>query len=142
MKQVISVQESTPTPIPTVTPIPQPVFHQKPLDDRVVWENIQNWRAEQSLPQYIEHQGLCKLADKRLPQLYKDYNHIIFSDEDYKLAGVKTISENIVTQIYYDSEPLNKWLSSPKHAAALKRKDFTHSCLRCGNGYCVQLFTY
>lgn len=143
-KQVISIQypEPTPTPIPAATLRPYIPPAPVELDDRYVWNDVQNWREREELPRYIEHQGLCKLAEKRVEQIKKEFKHITFSDADFRLAGVNgIISENIISR---GSEyvVLQGWLESPSHAAALRRKDFTHSCLRCSGEMCVQLFTY
>lgn len=141
-KQVLSIQyQEIPTPIPTATPRPYIPPAPVDLDDRYVWDMIQNWREQEKLPKYIEHQGLCKLAEKRVEQIKKEFKHITFSDADYKLAGVKTISENIKADIT-EFNVLPGWLASPPHAAALRRKDFTQSCIKCSGERCVQLFTY
>jgi uncharacterized protein YkwD len=143
-KQVLSIQypQPTPTPIPTATPRPYIPPAPVDLDDRYIWDMIQNWREQENLPKYIEHQGLCKLAEKRVEQIKKEFKHITFSDADFKLAGVTgTISENIISR---GSEyvVLQGWLESPSHAAALRKKDFTRSCLVCSGEMCAQLFTY
>ena len=110
-------------------PVPQ-------INDEELWVLVNNWRKSEGRKEYKESELLCSFANERKYDLVKDYSH----DGFHKRYDNNSfyISENIVAASS-GKEALDKWLNSPAHAAAL-REPYSHSCIKCQNRYCVQLF--
>jgi len=128
-------------PIATVAPTPY-VFNERKL-----WEMIENWRKDNNLPQYLESEFTCSVADHRVKEIVTDYSHNQFRDHIWcpTCKSEYTISENINTvypsNLATENGMLDSWLNSASHSANLKF-NYSHSCLRCDQGYCVQIFAY
>jgi len=121
----------------------------RPYSQEMLWTHIQNYKSESGSQPYIQDQNLCKFADIRLPQLHKEFSHRPFdngmSDQIFAATKFNKSGENLVTFGFYNTDPieknqLNEWLRSPKHKENLDDPMFTHSCLRCDQSYCVQIF--
>jgi len=148
---------STPTPQPTQTPTPtnptspqspvptspeKPASPEKPssLDANLIFNMINQHRANLGLAAFEKEEKLCAMAQERGPELYDE----IFTNGNihggfYKRNFPWWITENMK---YGESEEsvFNWWLSSPIHRKAIE-SDFIYSCGECYGNSCVQLFT-
>lgn len=113
-----------------------------------LWYQIQSYKSKTSQP-YTQDQLLCRHAEARLLEVSKNFSHDKFENDTtsalYKESSFNELGENLATRnVWWDlqnpSETLISWLSSPKHRKVLDSSKFTHSCLRCNETHCVQLF--
>lgn len=118
------------------TYIPYPV-HQK-IDDRVLFDLIQNWRKANLLSTYTEDPALCNFALIRSYEIKQEFSHDGFN-RNTNLFGYKTLAENLAQGFNSEEMYLIGWLNSPGHRQTLEL-NFTHSCLRCNDGYCAHEF--
>lgn len=130
-------------------PVTVQVVKHRPYSQEVLWSHIQNYKSKQGLQPYIEDQKLCEYADTRLEQVKSDYEHTGYENTAlafHELTGFMYSGENLASFIYMSNqEPkeeneLSRWLASPTHRKNLDNALYTHSCLRCNQTYCVQLF--
>ena len=107
-----------------------------------VWKQVQDWRVESGRSVYRKDYYLCYVASKRAKEIQTDWSHSGFwayVPVMFKL-GYKHIGENLAKDFNDAESTLNAWLSSDTHRANLEN-DYTHSCVSCSNGYCVQMFS-
>ena len=106
------------------------------IDEDELWMLVNNWRKSEGRKEYLKSDLLCSFANERKYDLVNDYSH----DGFHKRYDNNSfyVSENIVGASS-EQEALDKWLNSASHAAAL-REPYSHSCIKCQNRYCVQLF--
>lgn len=135
VKEVPSVVAVKPTPYvaPTSVYIPD--------DENDLFEAVNNWRVQTNRPAYKKSEATCNFASFRAPQLKTDYSHKGFHEHLKDLPEGQYFSENILSSYVFPERSLNDWLSSPPHRKALEA-DYTHSCIKCDSGYCVQIFSY
>ena len=107
-------------------------------DQDQLWDLVNNWRKDNSLPKYTRHEGLCVIAEKRATEISTDFNHRKLTSDEYYPLQPMIVSENI-SKSDSATSALSGWLGSRPHAQALN-DNFTHSCIKCDNNYCVQLF--
>lgn len=143
-----------PTAIPTSIPISVPIPTQAPepviaassgsYEDRL-WDVVQNWRISQGLAAHAKDSRMCRLAELRLPEIKVNWSHDGFVNNSHYSAicpdsnCFASMSENLSNGYYSEQENLNGWLNSPAHREALQ-KNYTYSCIKCQDGYCVQEF--
>lgn len=135
-----------PTPIPTSTPIPAPTVavDASSYEDRI-WDVVQNWRTSQGLSAHAKDSRMCRLAELRLPEIKVNWSHDQFMNNAHYAEicpgnnCFSAMSENLSNGYYSEQENLNGWLNSPLHKEALQ-KNYTYSCIKCSDGYCVQEF--
>jgi uncharacterized protein YkwD len=80
---------------------------------------------------------LNQLAELRLKELYKSYNH--YSAGKYN----EHLAENIVmsTGLLSNTDALVTWQNSPGHNENMLKSSYKYTGYAIGNGYAVQLFT-
>lgn len=92
---------------------------------------------------YIYHRDerLCEFASYRLDQIQQEFKHFDKNDSRSFLSSTKyqMIGENLSQGFERPESVLRAWLDSKTHKENLDR-DFTHSCIRCNNNKCVQIF--
>jgi uncharacterized protein YkwD len=110
------------------------------LDHDRLWISINRWRAEKGLPEYIQSARLCDIAERRLREVRRTFDHGGFSaqrfcsnDETCKLA------ENLAKGYASELDVIRGWESSPAHAANLVQP-FRYSCLATDGTYVVHIF--
>lgn len=123
------------------TPYVAPTSVYIPDDENDLFEAVNNWRVQTNRPAYKKSEATCNFASFRAPQLKDDYSHKGFHEHLKDLPEDQFFSENILSSYVYPERSLNDWLSSPSHRKALEA-DYTHSCIKCDSGYCVQIFSY
>jgi len=130
-------------------PVSVPVVKHRPYSQQMLWSHIQNYKSESGLQPYIEDQKLCEYTEQRLSEMQGNYNHQGFelsSSNFMNTSGFNRAGENLASFLYLSNqEPkeeteLHRWLASPTHRENLDNPLYTHSCLRCNQLYCVQLF--
>lgn len=112
------------------------------LSSAGLFSEIQNWRMSKGEATYIVDQKLCSYADKRLNQILTDFSHKGFeasSAEELGVTGFRRIGENLSMGFIENRAVLVAWLNSKSHRENLE-ESYTHSCLKCLNNYCVQIF--
>lgn len=107
------------------------------LDAEVMWLLVQNWRTENKLPKYQDSEVACSIADTRIKETSNNFSHEGFEAD--RFCTDCYIGENLVESPTNETRALRMWLSSEGHLANLKR-NFTHSCIKCDNNRCVQIF--
>lgn len=119
-----------------------PTSQEKPssLDANLIFNMINQHRANLGLTAFEKEEKLCAMAQERGPELYDE----IFTNGNihggfYKRNFPWWITENMK---HGASEELvfNWWLSSPIHRKAIE-SDFIYSCGECYGNSCAQLFT-
>jgi uncharacterized protein YkwD len=108
------------------------------IDEDVLWDEVQEWRKTNNLPLYQKSELTCRVATERLADTRKPggWSHNGFNAERWCKTDC-VLSENISL----DDNPLEGWLNSPPHAAAL-RENYPYSCIKCEGTYCVHIFSY
>lgn len=138
--QQIKRTSQTQSYIPTNTPSPTPyIFHVKKLYDLV-----QEWRIQNNLQPYIKSDFLCSIADIRLKETEKQWDHSQFIGSRFCTSEC-SLGENLSRFFKTEQGTIDAWIQSPDHLENLKR-DFSHTCLKCDttsiSNYCVQIFGY
>ena len=131
-----------PTPIIRATPSPTPIPTPEISFEDQVWERINNWKQKEDGYKYIKDNVLCKFAEIRTEQIKTDWSHDGFYKINNQLnqaTSFNSYGENLSKDIIYPVEISVSWLNSPKHRENLNKK-YTHSCIKCEDYYCVQLF--
>lgn len=115
----------------------EPVY----ADERMVWNEVNNWRIAEGKSAYTEDPMLCGMAALRSEEIISDFNHNGFIEHITQIRGDRfaSIGENLSRGYSNEKELLQAWLDSPKHRENLEA-DFTYSCINCEYSYCVQLF--
>lgn len=104
-----------------------------------LWNEVNDWRREQGLSEYVENDSLCRYASIRLYQIQKENNHNYFLKEVRSYFPSGEISENLANDFDNESEILESWLNSPSHRENLK-KNYIYSCIATDGHYVVHLF--
>lgn len=126
----IATVTSTP-PINSIEPKPQTLSEEKLLG------MINLWRGNKA---YIEDKNLCEIAEFRAWQIQKNFNHDgVYSELVYGMTNFMRAGENLARDFSTERQTFEAWLASPTHKANLDA-DFTHSCIRCIEDDCVQIF--
>lgn len=123
----------------TVASVPQVAPAQ--IDEDKLWTVVNEWKYEEDGYSFSKNANLCEYADIRAKQIKTDWSHEGVKDF-YPLIyshGFHNAGENLGRDIVREDYLLNSWLNSPTHRANLE-KNYTHSCIRCEDNYCVQLF--
>lgn len=125
------------------TPYVAPTSVYIPDDEDDLFQAVNDWRVQTNRLAYKKSAATCDFASKRAPQLKNDYSHNGFHEMIDSLPYEKGtfFSENIAGGFIFADRTLKGWLSSPPHRKALEA-DYTHSCIKCDSGYCVQIFSY
>lgn len=123
--------------LPTPSPTPF-VYVPEVADEEDLWTEVNDWKERVGGYRYIKDKKLCEYASIRVEELKKDYSHNGFrnlhrTDSFIKLGENLSSGEEAVNVI------LQLWLTSPTHKANLD-ENFTHSCIKCEENYCVHLF--
>lgn len=130
-------------PSPTPKPIAQVITPPKlKIDEDKLWTTINTWKKQQDGYEYKLDQTLCIFAKNRSLEIQSEWSHDKFEKISQQITdetGFPLLGENLSKDIFYPEEALAQWLESPTHKANLDAS-FTHSCIKCTDGYCVQLF--
>lgn len=110
----------------------------KQIDEDRLWEVVNEWREKQGKSLYKTDIVLCGYANERVKKIQSDWSHDGFHTLK-KVDQFTTLGENILNDFDNEETGLNSWLNSTTHKANLD-ENFSHSCIRCENNYCVQLF--
>lgn len=122
----------------TRSPLPTPYV----ITEERLWSVVNDWKINTSGIGYENNEVLCQQAGLRLKEVQNDWSHDGFNDNAEiakKTGGFSKVGENLARDYLYESEILNEWLSSASHKKNLD-DTYTHSCIKCQNNYCVQLF--
>lgn len=121
------------------------------IDENKLWTEIQRWRVEKGLPEYIKSDDVCSISKKRANELYtlgKLDDHRGFL-QNYAPTWTTGKMTYIVNEIALDSVNkwdekqalYNGWLRSDTHESALATP-YTHACVSCAGGrFCSMVFT-
>ena len=123
--------------LPTPSPTPF-VYVPEVADEEDLWTEVNDWKYKEAGYTYSKSAILCEYADIRVEQIKTDWSHSGFkaiSDS----RGFYRLGENLSNNLDTEYVILQSWLNSPTHKANLD-ENFTHSCIRCEDNYCVHLF--
>lgn len=96
------------------------------------------YRLENKLNALKHDEQLCEWADVRKEEVKTDWSHDEFKRKDY--VGYTWIGENLSKDFSNSDMAFNAWKLSPLHNKNLLDPDYTDTCVRCSESYCVQLF--
>lgn len=116
---------------------------QKVMDDGILWDKVQLWRLSQNVLPYVKDEKLCTIAASRAHDIKIEFKHDIFEKnlgQYYAQTNAISLGENLSRGGPQESTVLNSWLGSLYHKENLTNPKFTHSCMRCSDNYCVQIF--
>jgi hypothetical protein len=134
---------SAPTPMPTssLTPTPTVAVAQSSDDSEKLFNMINDYRKENSLPAYEKSDRLCKIANERAPaiagELARGAIHEGFYNGNY---GYPNVIENAVAYGNIDQN-FYWWKKSSVHRRNMLSSTYKYSCVGCSNGNCVQIFS-
>lgn len=128
----VSVVKAVPTPTITMAPY-------IPDDADDLFQTVNEWRIKEGYQPHKKSEFACNVAETRLSETKINWSHDGFRYD--RFCESCTISENLAKGFIFADRTLNGWLSSPPHRKALEA-DYTHSCIKCDSGYCVQIFSY
>lgn len=106
-----------------------------------LFQAVNKWRVQTNRLAYKKSTATCDFASFRAPQLKTDYSHKGFHEHLKNLPDGQFFSENLLENFTLKEVAIKAWLNSPFHRKALEA-DYTHSCIKCDSGYCVQIFSY
>lgn len=106
-------------------------------DAEFLFKTVNNWRRESGYAELQMSESLCNVARVRIKEIKVDFSHTRFSESIFPEEFV-FFGENLSEQLSQE-DVFGMWLNSPTHRENLER-DFTHSCVRCEESYCVQIF--
>jgi uncharacterized protein YkwD len=111
-----------------------------PFSSEKLMTLINKWRVSQGLQPYTESTTTCTVAKIRLQETQENWSHDGFVEAHNKYAPQSYMSENLSRDSSSEQITLQDWILSPSHFDNLK-KDYPHSCLKCENGFCVDIFS-
>lgn len=132
--------------IPVVKAVPAPTITVPPYipdDADDLFQTVNEWRIKEGYQPYKKSEVACSFALKRLPQVKTDWEagHKGFYELAKSYPSNTYWGENLAKGFIFTDRTLNGWLNSPLHRENLE-KPFTHSCIKCDSGFCVQIFSY
>lgn len=104
-----------------------------------LWNEVNTWRREQGLSEYVENESLCNIASRRLEDIKKDWSHNDFVPRVHENGIYGEYGENLANDFDTESKMLEAWLNSPSHRENLK-KNYIYSCIATDGHYVVHLF--
>ena len=107
------------------------------VEENGLWTVVNDWKEKESGYRYTSDERLCEQASIRANQIKSDWSHNGFDEVPF--FDFKTVGENLAAESNSNNDILTLWLTSPTHKENLD-ENFTHSCIRCEDNYCVQLF--
>jgi len=150
-----TLSDVEPTPADESTPIeslaPTPVTSQIPqdlipamginLDSDLIFQLINQHRAEIGKPAFVKDEALCSLATTRSNELHGE----LFEGKGYLHSGLynRNLPYWITENAKWGSNEAGTvqwWLHSPIHRSAIEG-DYAYSCGACQGSMCSQLFT-
>lgn len=147
-----SVRCTVPEATPTITPKAEanksnnsrtliiPADKTTSLDADKLFRMVNNYRNTLGLKSFERDKNLCKLAETRGPEVYKEllYSGRLHSGL-YERKLPYWVTENMVLNTSEEGG-LNWWMNSPIHYASIV-SDAKYSCTKCFGHACIQLFT-
>jgi len=113
------------------------------VSEEHLWKKVNEWRKSSLLKEYIKDDLLCKYASIRLQDIRSNFDHSDFNDDISKQIfheyNYTELGENLAKDYQLEEQIIINWLTSPPHYKNLI-DNFTHSCIKCEDSYCVQLF--
>jgi len=119
---------------------PQPTPQE--FSEDLLWNDVQNWRTSQNLPQYIKNDELCEVAADRADdgldyhkgfmEKYNNFKYVMQENDVYGNSGPTPGGSSLLL--------LQSWLNSPPHHATLL-KPWKYSCIKCFHYDCAQVFS-
>jgi uncharacterized protein YkwD len=100
---------------------------------------INEWRVSKDFPAYKNSEFLCGIADIRVVEVQTNFSHEGFDADRFNAGG--KMGENLIEGAYTPKDALDRWLNSLLHRINLE-SNYTHSCIRCQNGYCAHILGY
>lgn len=110
------------------------------LDEKVLWNEIQNWRKSQNLPEYQNSVLSCGIAKMRIQEASGLFDHT--GNNAKRFCTEKcTIGENLARGFSNEKSILRGWIDSESHKSNLIDSDFSYSCLAIDKDIVVHIFS-
>lgn len=110
------------------------------LDEKVLWDEIQNWRKSQNLPEYQNSVLSCGIAKMRIQEASRLFDHT--GNNAKRFCTEKcTIGENLARGFSDEKELFRGWLDSPIHKDILEKEYYQYSCLAIDKDIVVHIFS-
>lgn len=122
----------------------EPVKLQK-ADIYKIYDHVNNERVRKDLKPLKFNQIMCEYAEQRLENMKTEYSHKGFrstSREALNKYNLSYLGENLSEDIIDDSNwmVVDAWMASESHRKNILDKNYTDTCVRCDDNYCVQIF--
>lgn len=111
------------------------------INENILFNLVNDYRARNNLSTFTKSVITCGIATVRLDGIKRELSH----DDFFPLVeaqdnwGYERIGENLAKGWQSEDITLSNWITSPTHKYNLDYP-YTESCIRCENGYCVQIF--
>lgn len=127
---------------PLVLTQTQSLASQYDFNEKKLFDLIQRFRFENNLKPYSKSDILCAFAEERLPEIQQNFSHDAFEERIENNSFTfyyHGLAENLIKENGDEFQTFNGWLHSASHAANLKAP-YTHSCVKCNQSTCIQVF--
>lgn len=121
---------------------PEVVPTKVPISAEIIWNQVNEWRISQGKKAYILDENICKVAQERADEITKDFGHQLFMSHINELKKFAYVGENLAGELKTNEDAMWGWLLSPEHHKTLEDNRYTHSCIRCTDNDCAQIFGY
>lgn len=108
--------------------------------DKKIFDEVNRWRIENNLPYLSSDTVVCQIAQKRLSETEKQWNHNGF----YKYADTDCpskciLGENLAKDFSSEDSVLESWINSDSHRKNLEG-DYKHACVATDGNHVVMIF--
>jgi hypothetical protein len=121
---------------------PPETYQEITMSQDKLWQLVNNWRIENNLNDYQKDYFLCGVANEIIENPSHDFSKenpetqefiSIMNENGYSKYGIIASRDK-----QSERDILYYWITSAQKD--ILQDSFTHSCIRCENNYCVQLF--
>ena len=109
------------------------------IDPEKLLSSINDYRGENDLFPLKKSEEMCKIAEKRLPEIVQNFSHEGF--QYFRFCTNCKLSESIAKGFNTEDEVLEGWIDSENDLSRL-RSDFTHTCIKTDDTYVVMIYGY
>ncbi len=137
----------TPSPAPLATPaasfsptIPESGAVGEGLNADVLFNMVNNYRAQVGLPAFMKDPRVCAVAISRAPELENEIYGSSYMHAGFKARNLGFSANENMISMRTESEALTWWLNSPVHRAALLGST-KFACIACQGKSCAMIFS-
>ncbi|MBP9819322.1 CAP domain-containing protein [Candidatus Woesebacteria bacterium] len=110
------------------------------LNPTRLFEMINAYRTTRSLPALQASEKVCKVAQDRAPELYREI--FVTNNMHAGFYARQRPYKAVENMIHFSTEEgaVSWWLRSRVHHAAIISENYTHTCIACKGNSCAQIF--